>query len=75
MAIQRRVEDISVENVANDVLYSKSTLCIQHSALLYGAVLVSTGVVRLDKRAVAPDHDKTGIFLNLTDNNFVAQAA
>ena len=75
MAIQRRVEDISVENVANDVLYSKSTLCIQHSAFLYGAVLVSTGVVRLDKRAVAPDHDKTGIFLNLTDNNFVAQAA
>ena len=45
------------------------------SYLVYGAVLVSTGVVRLDKRAVAPDHDKTGIFLNLTDNNLVAQAA
>ena len=28
----------------------------------YGAVLVSTGVVRLDKRVVAPDHDKTGTF-------------
>jgi len=28
----------------------------------YGAALVSTGVVRLDKRAVAPDHDKTGTF-------------
>ena len=28
----------------------------------YGAVLVSTGVVRLDKRAAAPDRDKTGIF-------------
>ena len=41
----------------------------------YGAVLVSTGVVRPDKRAVAPDHDKTGNFLNLTDNRFVAQAA
>ena len=41
----------------------------------YGAVLVSTGVVRLDKRAVAPDHDKTGIFLNLTDNYPVAIAA
>ena len=40
-----------------------------------GAVLVSTGVVRLDKRAVAPDHDKTGIFLKLTDNNTVALAA
>ena len=40
-----------------------------------GAVLVSTGVVRLDKRAVAPDHDKTGIFLKLTDNNTVAFAA
>ena len=45
------------------------------SYLIYGDALVSTGVVRLDKRAVAPDHDKTGIFLNLTDNNFVAQAA
>ena len=45
------------------------------SYLLYGAVLVSTGVVRLDKRAAAPDHDKTGIFLNLTDNNIVALAA
>ena len=43
--------------------------------LLSGAVLVSTGVVRLDKRAVAPDHDKTGIFLNLTDNYPVAIAA
>ena len=42
---------------------------------IFGAVLVSTGVVRLDKRAAAPDRDKTGIFLNLTDNNFVAQAA
>ena len=41
----------------------------------YGDVLVSTGVVRLDKRAVAPDHDKTGTFLNLTDNNTVALAA
>ena len=40
-----------------------------------GAVLVSTGVVRLDKRAVAPDHDKTGIVLNLTDNYPVAIAA
>ena len=40
-----------------------------------GAVLVSTGVVRLDKRVVAPDHDKTGIFLNLTDNYPVAMAA
>ena len=27
-----------------------------------GAVLVSTGVVRLDKRAAAPDRDKTGTF-------------
>ncbi len=26
----------------------------------HGAVLVSTGVVRLDKRAAAPDRDKTG---------------
>ena len=43
--------------------------------LLHGAVLVSTGVVRLDKRVVAPDHDKTGIFLNLTDNYPVAIAA
>ena len=40
-----------------------------------GDVLVSTGVVRLDKRAVAPDHDKTGIFINLTDNYPVAIAA
>ena len=31
--------------------------------------------MRLDKRAVAPDHDKTGIFLNLTDNYPVAMAA
>ena len=31
--------------------------------------------MRLDKRAVAPDHDKTGIFLNLTDNYPVAIAA
>ena len=29
---------------------------------LFGAVLVSTGVVRLDKRAAAPDRDKTGTF-------------
>ena len=29
---------------------------------LYGDVLVSTGVVRLDKRAVAPNHDKMGNF-------------
>ena len=29
---------------------------------LFGAVLVSTGVVRPDKRAAAPDRDKTGIF-------------
>ena len=42
---------------------------------LSGAVLVSTGVVRLDKRAVAPGHVKTGNFLNLTDNNTVALAA
>ena len=48
---------------------------ILHSSFLYGAVLVSTGVVRLDKRVVAPDHDKTGIFLYLTDNNIVALAA
>ncbi len=41
----------------------------------HGAVLVSTGVVRLDKRVVAPDHEKTGNFLNLTDNNTVAIAA
>ena len=41
----------------------------------HGAVLVSTGVVRLDKRAVAPNHDKMGNFLNLTDNNTVALAA
>ena len=40
-----------------------------------GDVLVSTGVVRLDKRAVAPNHDKMGNFLNLTDNNTVALAA
>ena len=40
-----------------------------------GAVLVSTGVVRLDKRAAAPDRDKTGNFLNLTDNRTVALAA
>ena len=33
-----------------------------HFSLIYGAVPVSTGVVRLDKRAVAPDHDKTGNF-------------
>ena len=32
------------------------------SYLIYGDVLVSTGVVRLDKRVVAPDHDKTGTF-------------
>ena len=31
-------------------------------SLKFGAVLVSTGVVRLDKRVVAPDHDKTGTF-------------
>ena len=43
--------------------------------LLNGAVLVSTGVVRPDKRAAAPDRDKTGTFLKLTDNNLVAQAA
>ena len=53
---------------------------IQHFAFSilhsqYGAVLVSTGVVRLDKRAVAPNHDKMGTFLNLTDNNTVALAA
>ena len=52
-----------------------SEFCIQHFAFLSGAVLVSTGVVRLDKRAVAPDHDKTGTFLKLTDNNNVAFAA
>ncbi len=33
-----------------------------HPTASYGAVLVSTGVVRLDKRAAAPDRDKTGIF-------------
>ena len=41
----------------------------------YGDVLVSTGVVRPDKRAAAPDRDKTGTFLKLTDNNPVALAA
>ena len=51
------------------------TVGCQPSHRPYGAVLVSTGVVRLDKRAVAPDHDKTGIFLKLTDNNTVALAA
>ena len=46
-----------------------------HPFFQYGAVLVSTGVVRLDKRAVAPNHDKMGNLLNLTDNRIVAQAA
>ena len=31
-----------------------------HPTTSHGAVLVSTGVVRLDKRAVAPNHDKMG---------------
>ena len=52
--------------------YSLFTLT---SYRIYGDVLVSTGVVRLDKRVVAPDHDKTGTFLKLTDNNTVALAA
>ena len=44
-------------------------------AVPYGAVPVSTGVWRLDKRAAAPDRHKTGK-LNLTDNtNTVAVAA
>ena len=34
----------------------------QYPTYLSGAVLVSTGVVRLDKRAAAPDRDKTGTF-------------
>ena len=36
--------------------YDLTTLSIS------GAVLVSTGVVRLDKRAAAPDRVKTGTF-------------
>ena len=56
----------------DDITYSLFTITFY---LKHGAVLVSTGVVRLDKRAVAPDHDKTGIFLKLTDNNTVALAA
>lgn len=44
-------------------------------AVPYGAVPVSTGVWRLDKRAAAPDRHKTGN-LKLTDNtNTVAVAA
>jgi len=61
------------------VWQSPSRVVDCHKALtshyLYGAVLVSTGVVRLDKRAVAPNHDKMGNFLNLTDNRTVALAA
>ena len=58
-----------------EVIALSSILYLISSYLQYGAVLVSTGVVRLDKRAVAPDHDKTGTFLNLTDNYPVAIAA
>ena len=39
------------------------------------AALVSTGAVRLDKRAEAPGLHKTGNFFKLTDNNTVALAA
>ena len=41
----------------------------------HGAALVSTGAVRLDKRAEAPGLHKTGNFFKLTDNNKVALAA
>jgi len=58
--------------VRYDGNYQLSTFNYQ---LKFGAVLVSTGVVRLDKRAVAPDHDKTGKQLKLTDNNSFAMAA
>ena len=45
-------------------------------SLIYGAALVSTGIVRLDKRAEAPDLYKMGNFFKLTDNdNFVLAAA
>ena len=42
--------------------YSLLPLTLKH-----GGVPVSTGVWRQDKRAVAPDHHKTGT-LKLTDN-------
>ena len=44
-------------------------------SLQYGAALVSTGAVRLDKRAEAPGLHKTGNFSKLTDNSKVALAA
>ena len=40
-----------------------------------GAVKVSTGAVKLDKRAEAPGLHKTGNFSKLTDNSKVALAA
>nr|DAW30778.1 MAG TPA: hypothetical protein [Caudoviricetes sp.] len=43
-------------------------------SISYGAVPVSTGVWRQDKRAAAPDRLKTGN-LKLTDNNRIAVAA
>ena len=43
-------------------IYSLLPLTLKH-----GGVPVSTGVWRQDKRAVAPDHHKTGT-LKLTDN-------
>ena len=43
---------------------------------VYGAVMVSTGIVRLDKRAEVSDLFKQGNFFKLTDNdNFVLAAA
>ena len=42
---------------------------------LYGAALVSTGIVRLDKRAEAPDLYKMGNFFKLTDNDNAVLAA
>ena len=62
-----------VLGIATSLTLFAMTHFISH--FLYGAVLVSTGVVRPDKRAAAPDRDKTGNFLNLTDNRTVALAA
>ena len=41
---------------------NKGVLAPPFLPTISGAVLVSTGVVRLDKRAVAPNHDKMGNF-------------
>ena len=41
----------------------------------YGGVLVSTGMVKQDQRAAAPDRHKTGNYKSNNNDNYVAAAA